>query len=121
MSRFFSFREMFDRLLRSTTVGGADKRRHRHRVRPSVEALENRLAPAAQFSIATANVIEPGTGGTANMDFTVTRTGDLNSQLTVGYKSTCRRAAPRNHENGHRVAVIVRVVLFWRRSIPSWC
>jgi hypothetical protein len=54
-------------------------------VRLGLEELESRLAPAATLSIATANVIEPGPNGTANMDFTVTRSGDVSTQLTVGY------------------------------------
>jgi hypothetical protein len=57
----------------------------RRPIRLSLEELESRLPPAATLSISTANVIEPGPNGTANMDFTVTRSGDLTSQLTVGY------------------------------------
>ena len=59
-----------------------------------IEQLEDRMAPAVSLSIATASVIEPGTGGTANMDFTVTRSGDLGSQLTVGYTTVAGTAQP---------------------------
>jgi hypothetical protein len=93
MPRFFSFRKIFDRLLRPAS-GLTVKRRHRQRVRPVLEPLENRMAPAVTFSIATANNIVLGTGGTADMDFTVTRTGDLGSQLTVGYKTVAGSALP---------------------------
>jgi FG-GAP-like repeat/Calx-beta domain/Domain of unknown function (DUF4214)/FG-GAP repeat len=51
-----------------------------------LEALENRLVPAS-ISIADSSVIEPGPGDTANMDFTVTRTGDVSQLLTVGYRT----------------------------------
>ena len=50
-----------------------------------LEELEDRLAPAAFLSIANTTAIEPMPGGTVDMDFTVTRTGDLTSQITVSY------------------------------------
>ena len=63
---------------------------------PAFERLENRIArPATTFSVATANVIEPGPNGTANfVEFTVTRTGDLASQLTIGYSTVGFSAQP---------------------------
>lgn len=60
----------------------------------ALEELENRLAPAVTLSIATASVLEPGPGGTVNMDFTVTRSGDLGAQLTVGYTTVAGTAQP---------------------------
>ena len=59
-----------------------------------VEALEDRLAPAAFLSIANTTAIEPMPGGTVDMDFTVTRTGDLTSQITVGYTTVAGTAQP---------------------------
>ena len=53
---------------------------------PRLEALENRLAPATSISITNSQVVE-GNNGTANMDFTVTRTGDLTSTVVVSYKT----------------------------------
>jgi hypothetical protein len=50
-----------------------------------LEALEDRLAPVSNLSIADASAIEPAPGGTTIMNFTVTRSGDLTSPLTVGY------------------------------------
>jgi hypothetical protein len=38
-----------------------------------------------RLSISNSSVVEPAPGGTVNMVFTVTRTGDLMSQVTVGY------------------------------------
>jgi hypothetical protein len=87
----FSFAKCLRRLLRRSPA----LRRHRPAnkyVWLSFESLEYRMAPAVTLSIATANVIEPGAGGTANMDFTVTRSGDLGSQLTVGYTTVAGSA-----------------------------
>jgi hypothetical protein len=50
----------------------------------SVTISESAVNPTT-LSIASASQIEPAQGGTVNMNFTVTRTGDLSSQLTVGY------------------------------------
>src|SRR6516164_9758204 len=80
--------QLFDKWLhRILRIPSMPKTRRllRKSLRLRLEELESRLSPAVTFSIATANVIEPGPGGTADMDFTVTRTGDLASQLTVGY------------------------------------
>jgi FG-GAP-like repeat/SdrD B-like domain/Domain of unknown function (DUF4214)/Calx-beta domain/FG-GAP repeat len=46
------------------------------------------------LSIANSSAIEPGPAGTVNMDFTVTRTGDLTSQITVGYTTVAGTAQP---------------------------
>ena len=46
------------------------------------------------LSIANSSVIEPGPGGTVKMAFTVTRTGDLTSQITVGYTTVAGTAQP---------------------------
>ncbi len=59
-----------------------------------VEALEDRLAPAAFLSIANTTAIEPMPGGMVDMDFTVTRSGDLTSQITVGYTTVAGTAQP---------------------------
>src|SRR5437588_2989408 len=84
MAKVFSVRQWWKHICASSS--------NRRRKMPSksfkllaLEMLEHRLAPAVTLSITTANVIEPGPGGTALMDFTVTRSSDLNSQLTVGY------------------------------------
>ena len=61
---------------------------------PLLEQLETRLAPATTFSIADGSVIEPAPGGTVNLDFTVTRTGDLTSQVTLGYTTVAGTAQP---------------------------
>ena len=68
--------------------------RRRVRVVPHLEHLETRLAPATTFSIADSSVIEPAPGGTVNLDFTVTRSGDLTSQVTVGYTTVAGTAQP---------------------------
>jgi len=63
--------------------------------RPEIEILENRLAPATSVSIADASVIEPSPHGTADMDFTVTRTGgDLSPPLMVDYTTLAGSAQP---------------------------
>jgi FG-GAP-like repeat/Calx-beta domain/FG-GAP repeat len=46
------------------------------------------------LSIANQSTIEPAPGGTTNMVFTVTRTGDLTSQLTVGFTTVAGTAQP---------------------------
>jgi Calx-beta domain/FG-GAP repeat len=71
------------RLLRGET--STRPRPERRRIVPFLELLEPRLAPATTFSIANSSVIEPAPNGTVNLDFTVTRTGDLTSQVTLGY------------------------------------
>jgi hypothetical protein len=72
----------------------AQWRRTGKRVRPRLEELEDRLAPATTVSIADASTIEPAPGGTVNMDFTVTRTGDLSAPLAVGYTTVPGTAQP---------------------------
>ena len=63
--------------------------------RPYLEQwLEDRLAPATTLSIADASAIEPASGGTVNMDFTVTRTGDFTAPLTIGYTTVAGTAQP---------------------------
>ena len=62
--------------------------------RPRLEELEYRLAPAAFLSIANTTAVEPMPDGTVDMDFTVTRTGDLTSQITVGYTTVAGTAQP---------------------------
>src|SRR5262245_17902855 len=52
---------------------------------PNLEWLEHRLAPANTISIADGAVLEPSGNGTVNVAFQVTRTGDLSTQVTVGY------------------------------------
>ena len=62
--------------------------------RPRLEELEYRLVPAAFLSIANTTAVEPMPGGTVDMDFTVTCTGDLTSQITVGYTTVAGTAQP---------------------------
>jgi hypothetical protein len=53
--------------------------------------------PAANpttLSIANSSAIEPAANGTVNMNFTVTRTGNFTSQLTVGYTTVPGTAQP---------------------------
>src|SRR5262249_16866404 len=71
----------FDRLLGRA---GRAPRKGRRPARFTWEALEDRLAPANLW-IADGSAIEPAPGGTANMDFTVMRTGDLTSPLTIAF------------------------------------
>src|SRR5262249_46777983 len=49
-------------------------------------------ANATTLSIANSSAIEPAVGGTADMIFTVTRTGDLTSQITVGFTTVAGTA-----------------------------
>ena len=48
-------------------------------------AITDPAASPTTFVIANSTAIEPAGNGTVNMAFTVTRTGDLTSQVTVGY------------------------------------
>ncbi len=50
--------------------------------------------PFPTVQIADGAVAEPGPGQTTNLVFTVTRTGDLASQLTVGYTTVAGTAQP---------------------------
>ncbi len=50
--------------------------------------------PAAFLSIANTTAIEPMPGGMVDMDFTVTRSGNLTSQITVGYTTVAGTAQP---------------------------
>jgi hypothetical protein len=61
---------------------------------PFLEQLESRITPATTLSIADSGVTEPMPSGTVNMDFTVTRTGDLTSQVTVGFTTVAGTAQP---------------------------
>jgi hypothetical protein len=71
-------------------------RLHRRWAKPScrlfLEELETRLTPSTTLSIANASKLEPGPGGSVNMDFTVNRTGDLTSEITVGYTTVAGTA-----------------------------
>jgi hypothetical protein len=60
----------------------------------SLEELETRLTPATTISIADGSVLEPMPHGTVDMDFTLTRTGDLTSQVTVGFTTVAGTAQP---------------------------
>ena len=91
MPNLFAFRKWFDHILIPVR---ADRRRAERKFRLRLEELENRLAPATTLSIADASMVEPPPNGTVNMDFTVTRTGDLTSQLTVGYTTVAGTAQP---------------------------
>jgi hypothetical protein len=86
----FSFRNW---LLRPASFSSR-KLLARNAIHLRLEELENRLAPATTLSIADGSAIEPAPHGTVNMNFTVTRTGDLTSQLTVGYKTVPGTAKP---------------------------
>ena len=79
-------------LLRGEPFGNG--RAARRRIVPFLEILELRLSPATTFSIANNSVIEPAPNGTINLDFTVTRVGDLTSQVTVGYTTVAGTAQP---------------------------
>ncbi len=54
-------------------------------VQYGAQALESRVFLSSTIFIADSSAIEPAPDGSVNMDFTVTRTGDLTSQVTVGY------------------------------------
>src|SRR5438045_9250873 len=101
MSCLFSFRKWFDRLRAPAefcrwkpagALTGVPTARQRIRLR--LEELEDRLAPATTLSIADASALEPTPGATANMDFTITRTGDLTTPLTVAYTAIPGTAPP---------------------------
>ncbi len=101
MSRMSFFRRwvgmLLNRRLHSDGMGrGVNMRMpsFKRHSRPRLEQLEDRLAPATTLSIADASTIEPSPGGTANMVFTVTRTGDLTAPLTVGYTTVADTAQP---------------------------
>src|SRR5262249_30579530 len=55
------------------------------RCRPTVEALEDRLAPAVTLSISDPLPLPEGDSGTNNMVFVVTRSGDLGPAGQVNY------------------------------------
>jgi hypothetical protein len=55
-------------------------------IRPTIEELEGRTVPTSSISIANASVVE-GDSGSALMNFTVTRSGDLDSRLRVTYRT----------------------------------
>jgi len=48
--------------------------------------------PATKITIADSSAIEPSASGTVNMNFTVTRTGDLTSEIIVGYTTVAGTA-----------------------------
>src|SRR5438128_4350639 len=65
------------------------------RCRLALEELENRLVlSATTLSIADSSVLEPTPHGTVNLNFTVTRSGDLTPQVTVGYTTIAGTAQP---------------------------
>ena len=64
----------------------------RRRFVPRLLPLEDRVAPATTISIADSSITEPAGTGSTNMDFTVTRSGFLNSQITVGYTTVAGTA-----------------------------
>jgi elongation factor P hydroxylase/preprotein translocase subunit SecB len=86
----FRWLQPLSRLLRAET--STRPRPERRRIVPLLELLESRLAPATTFSIANSSVIEPAPNGTVNLDFTVTRSGDLTSQVTLGYTTVAGTA-----------------------------
>jgi hypothetical protein len=47
--------------------------------------ISDALPSPTALAIGDASAVEPGPGGTSNLLFTVTRTGDLTSQVTVGF------------------------------------
>ena len=59
----------------------------RYARRPCLEALEDRIAPASLISISNSSLEVNGTGA-ADMDFTVTRSGDLGPQVVVAYSTS---------------------------------
>src|SRR5947209_8722295 len=103
MASFFSFHKCYDRLLCSALAKRKTLHRNRcllgaHGARKSIrlwlEELESRLAPATTLAIADAAALEPVPHGSATLNFTVTRTGDLSSQVTVGYQTAAGTALP---------------------------
>src|SRR5947209_2235282 len=94
MARFFSFRELAARIFGTAAVSQR-RARARRRPRPLLEQLEGRFLPATTLSIADSSVLEPAPNGTVNMHFTVTRTGDLTSQITVGFTTVAGTAQPK--------------------------
>jgi hypothetical protein len=52
-----------------------------------IEALEDRISPAALIAISDASIAE-GDSGSLMMDFTVSRSGDLTAPVTVGYTTS---------------------------------
>ena len=64
-----------------------DQARQQRNRRAQVENLEMRwVLSSSSLSIADSSLIE-GQSGTTNMVFTVTRSGDLTSQVTAGYST----------------------------------
>src|SRR5262249_28704534 len=57
-----------------------------------LEEMERRLAPAATIALSEGSVIELIPSGTVDLVFTATRTGDLASQVTVGYTTVAGTA-----------------------------
>ena len=66
-----------------------------HYAAVTVSVPINVIAAATTVSIADASALEPAPGGTVNMDFTITRTGDLSGPLTVGYTTVPGTAQPK--------------------------
>jgi hypothetical protein len=60
--------------------------RPRKSFRPQLEALEERYAPATTLAISDPFIALSGVG-TVNMNFAVTRTGDLTSTVVAGYQT----------------------------------
>ena len=61
------------------------RQKDRRRVLLRLEELESRLTPSSMFSITGGSAVEPTGSGTASIQFTVTRSGGANSQVTIGY------------------------------------
>jgi FG-GAP-like repeat/Calx-beta domain/MBG domain (YGX type) len=59
----------------------------RHALRLGFETLEGRIAPASLISITNSSIAE-GDSGSVEMNFTVTRAGDLGPAVTVAYTTS---------------------------------
>src|SRR4051812_19876881 len=80
--------------LGTRTGGGPRAARLGRRFVPLLEELENRVVLSTTLSIADSSVLEPTPQGTVNMNFTVTRTGDLTPQVAVAYQTVAGTAKP---------------------------
>lgn len=84
MPSFCWFRKWFDRT-RASMLAASRKSKYGKSFRPSVERLENRLAPSVSLSISNPAPFPEGDTGTSDMMFVVTRSGDLGPAVQVDF------------------------------------
>src|SRR5205085_12555726 len=65
---------------------GRDGKRRGRSAKPFLEVFEDRLLPAATFSVDHPVVVE-GTGGTTDLVYTITLAGDLDLAVTAAYST----------------------------------